>query len=220
MVDAFHDCVRKDYPTVEAIQELSVELNFGPSSLAQRAAVEGCRYRLRHKDRPLMLQLRDGVFTVNLLQPYPGWPMMRQTIIESWGIARDVFAPSEIRRMGLRYISQVPRASEDDRVGDWIAGSDYVPTGVLGSQHSFMSRVEADLGSGNRMIVMLGEASVADAGVYGSIFLDIDRIIRQTLPPDVELTDFLDGMHNEVWRVCSDSITPRLEQLLQEAGDA
>jgi uncharacterized protein (TIGR04255 family) len=65
LVDSFHERVREQYPEVETVQELSVELNLGPGGVQQRSAVQGERHRFRHRDRPVILQMKEGIFTVN-----------------------------------------------------------------------------------------------------------------------------------------------------------
>jgi uncharacterized protein (TIGR04255 family) len=189
------DKIKAEYPSMEPIKEMAVQIDINPSTVGHKVLPSRTRMRFKHVSRPIMLQLVEGVrvLTVNMLPPYPGWDSMAETILRAWENNRAALAPVAISRIGLRYINQVKRGG-GDVVGDWIRPNDFIPTIVLQSERGFFSRVQAQLGGQNRIMVTLGEQG-------NSLVLDIDRIREEECEIVADkVRGTLDELHHDVWR--------------------
>lgn len=215
----FFKQIQDDYPEMEPIQEVGVRFEAGPSGLAQQFLPPRPRFRYKHKDEPVLVQLAEKTITLNVLPRYPGWEVMVDRMANIWRRASKVFAPARVSRIGLRYINRVPRQSEDQRPSEWFKTTDYIAPAVLRSEAGMLSRVEARLDAENRVIVTLGDQAASPAEASGAFILDIDRIVEKELSVEVkEITEEADRLHEDVWDIFASAKTEKLEQLLQEAG--
>jgi uncharacterized protein (TIGR04255 family) len=204
--------IQNEFPEMEPALELGVQLELGPQGVAQKVLPPRQRTRFKHATRPLLLQLGENVFTVNLLPKYPGWDTMREDVLKAWKQAQETLQPAKVTRIGLRYINRIERESQEDRPANWLKPTDYIPPGVLTSEPGFLSRVEARLDNENRIIVTLG---FQPEGHHGAIVLDIDRIVEKELPPDVDaLGGEMNRLHEDVWYAFNSAKGEKLERLL------
>lgn len=213
----FFRAIEAEFSTMEPVTDIGVELAFGQEGLRQTVQSRRQRMRFKHSEKPLVLQLTENVFTVNLLPRYPGWEAMRRSVLEYWERARPLLRPMEITRVGLRYINRIERRSAQERPGIWLEASDHIPPAVLRSEAGFLSRVQVRPDPRSRLIVTLGDESTDRGG--GAIILDIDRIIeRRVEPDDASLGRVMDQLHEDVWRAFESAKGNGLERLLQGAS--
>ncbi len=149
--------IQDDFPEMEPIQELGVQLEVGPSGLAQRFLPPRYRFRYKHKDEPIFIQLAEKTITLNVLPKYPGWEVMVERMADIWRRTSEVLVPARVSRIGLRYINRVPKESEGQKPSEWFKTTDYIAPAVLCSGAGLLSRVEARLDPENRVIVTLGD---------------------------------------------------------------
>lgn len=216
----FFKRVQSEFPTWEPSAQLGLEVRVGPSGAAQTLLPSQQRMRYRHASRNLVLQLSANILTVNELPKYPGWRQMRQDISEAWAQVCGAARPTDIARIGLRYINRIERTRPEEKAGDWLSPSDYIPVAALSSLPGFVSRLETRPSSNNRLIVTLGEAGNDSREGLKAIVLDIDCIAERRLPADDDaLLQEADNLHDVALTVFRASMTPRLRKLL-EGGPA
>jgi uncharacterized protein (TIGR04255 family) len=205
----FYRNVQGEYPEMEPLQGVGVQLQVSPQGLGMR---------FRHAERPLFLQLEETSLIVNFLAPYPGWERVVRDVMDAWRHAVQVLSPSAVTRIGLRYINRIEQSSSKDRPGDWIKPNDYVAAEVLNSKPGFLSRAEARTTEYDTTLVTLGDQPPDDLSIYGAIIFDIDRITNRVLPAkEQELEQEVTRLHEDVWQVFSSAKSERLEALLQGA---
>lgn len=209
---ALFRAIQDEFPEMEPVHEVGVELELSPRGATQKFLPPRQRFKFKHPSKPLVIQLGENVFTVNLLPKYPGWTVMRDHVLRTWEQARGIVSPSKVRRLGLRYINRIKRISHTDRPSNWLKATEYISQGALDSEWGFLSRVEASIDRHNRTIVTLGLQPGDD---YGAIVLDIDRILEKDLPTDREtLGTEMDRLHDDVWQSFNSAKSDKLEHLL------
>ena len=212
----FFKRIQDDYPEMEPIQELGVRLEAGPSGLAQQFLPPRSRFRYKHKDEPVLIQLAEKTVTLNILPRYPGWEVMVDRMADIWRRTSEVLAPARVNRIGLRYINRVPRHSVDQKPSEWFKTTDYIAPAALRSAAGLLSRVEARLDAENRVIVTLGDQGATPSEPSGAFILDIDRIVEKHLSVEVkEITAEAARLHEDVWDIFASAKTEKLEHLLQ-----
>ncbi|MBW7881069.1 MAG: TIGR04255 family protein [Caldilineaceae bacterium] len=85
------------------------------------------RMRYKHAARQLLIQLADGILTVNMLPQYAGWRQLQHDIHQAWRWALEVLQPAGITRIGLRYIDFLPKRNLDEQAAEWLAANEYLP---------------------------------------------------------------------------------------------
>jgi len=214
----FYKNVQDEFPEMEPLQGVGVQMELGPQGLGQRLLPQRQRMRFKHTEKPLLLQLDETSLIVNFLAPYPGWEEVVRDVMNAWGHAEQVLDLSAVTRIGLRYINRIERTSATDRPRDWVKPNDFVAAGVLNSKPGFLSRVETRTSEYDTTIVTFGDQPPEDLSSFGAIILDIDRSTNRTLPARAqELGREVTRLHEDVWQVFSSAKGDRLEALLQGA---
>jgi uncharacterized protein (TIGR04255 family) len=207
--------IQNEYPEMEPVLEMSLQFEIGPLGTGTKFVPQRQKVRFKHGTRPLILQLAENSLSISTLSPYQGWEVMRRDVLAAWQRVEEVLQPEIIDRIGLRYINQIEKETEQDRPSTWLVANDYIPDGILRSESGFLLREEIHLDIENILIITLGDPkSDVDAG-HGTIILDIDRIVeREALTGQKVLEQEMDRLHANVWEVFSSTKGEKLEALL------
>lgn len=204
---------------MEPLQGFGFQFELGPEGMGQKILPVQPRIRFKHRSRPLLLQLAQDAFTVNVLAPYPGWETMRNDVVSSWEQAGEVLQPASIARIGLRYINKIRKNSSQERPSAWLQPSPFIPAGVLDSLSGFLLRIQVRSDPQNLSIITLAEQEPSPEAKHGYVILDIDRIVEGTVSTTpVALGAEIDKLHEDVWKVFSGAKGRALESLLGGAG--
>lgn len=105
-----------DYPHLQRQQEIAVETEFDAEggSLRQNHAWHG--FRLESTDKLQVAQYTRNGFVFSRLRPYENWETFQSEAQRLWGIYRELAEPSEIQRLGVRFINLIPSV-EPDQLG-------------------------------------------------------------------------------------------------------
>jgi uncharacterized protein (TIGR04255 family) len=212
--------IQDEFPEMEADQVIGVDVVIGTAGREEQTLRPRLRTRFRHQKRPLLLQLSEGIFTVNVLAPYPGWQQVRTDVIAGWEHVLHEIQPVTISRIGLRYINRFPRQTADERAAIWLRASKYLAPGVLASLPGSISRVEAYLAEHEQLIVTLGYQPPEELLAYGAVILDLDRITRQQRSVHVDaLIEAMEQLHDDVWQAFATAKSDHLEQYLRRGEE-
>jgi uncharacterized protein (TIGR04255 family) len=208
--------VQDEFPELEPDQVIGVDVMIGPEGREQRTLRPRLRTRFRHRARPLLLQLSEHIFTVNVLAPYPGWQQVRDDVLSAWAHLLAELTPTAITRVGLRYINRLPRSSDNERATDWLIPSQYFAPGALEALPGSSSRVEAWLSEEAQLVIALGYQPSDNDLAHGAIILDLDRIDHREMvaSPDA-LGVAADALHNDIWQAFASAKGERLERYLR-----
>ena len=211
--------LQPDFPELEPVPELGIEFSVRDAAIEQRLLAPRTRFRFKHCARPLFAQLGPGVFSMNVLAPYPGWSTFKEDILRTWSHATAVVNPVTVTRVGLRYINRIFKTNERQEPAEWLRANAFLPAAALTSCPGFSARTESAADGANRTIVTLRDERPGESSRYGAIILDIDRIIEESTPPDAEtLGPRVDALHEDVWTLFDDATTDELETVLRRRG--
>lgn len=203
------------FPGMEPVKELAVELMMDHATgQAQHRLVEGPpRVRYTSADESELVQVSPNLFAYNRIRSYDSWADMKERALDNWRLVLEHLAEPKIERIGLRYINSLP-VGANDRVGDWLQSSDFIPSAFTELIGGLQSRIECQLGPRDRIVVI----ALRQEAVPTQILLDIDRS-RDTdqIFSSADLLLQLDELHEGVWRVFRDAQGPRLKTLLEAA---
>lgn len=171
--------------------------------------------RYQHNERNLLLQVSENRITVNILPLYPGWHQVVEDVKFAWNNFKEVAAPSFISRIGLRYINEIERSSEDESLGKWLIPSNFVPQAILESVYDFSSRTTSRLDENNRIQVTLANQAPRNNS-FGAYIFDIDRILEKEMPIETnQLVTEINTLHDDAWNIFQSAKSPELEKLLK-----
>lgn len=110
-----------DYPTCQKQQEMQIGAQFGldtPATEAGRDVRPG--FRLTSQDSRRVAQFtRDGLI-FSRMAPYQKWEVLQEEAIRLWKTYQQLADPSEIQRLGVRFINRIPLIDPAD-VGKYLA---------------------------------------------------------------------------------------------------
>src|SRR5947209_6567506 len=117
--------IQDEYPEMEPVVEMGLQMESGPAGTGTKILPQSQKVRFKHRTRSLVLQLSDHSFSISTLPPYQGWEIMRTEALAAWRHAEEVLQPVVIRRLGVRYINQFEKETDQDHPGDWFVANDY-----------------------------------------------------------------------------------------------
>jgi uncharacterized protein (TIGR04255 family) len=209
--------IQDDYPEMEVGQQTAFQIEIGPMGASQRLVPIPPRTRYTHKNEQKLLQLTENIFTVNFLEPYPGWETVRQTLIEVWPKIIKVLRPTVIKRIGLRYINQIPLESPQQEGNIWLKPGRYIPASVLDAVFPSLSRVDVAISEHDKVIVSIARA-MAETSRQNVLVLDVDRLVeREIEPQERPLMEEIELLHTDLWDIFYTARTDKLIDLLQGA---
>ena len=108
---AFFKAVQDTFPEIEPITQQGVQLVIGPDSSPQphASAPSDELSAEATRERPLLLQVSEQMFTINALRPYPGWEDLKAELQQVWPLVLEIIKPEAITRIGMRYINRIHR---------------------------------------------------------------------------------------------------------------
>lgn len=111
-----------EYPNVLSQREVRHELKMGPGrsteSKLQNLGMKGFRFESSDK-RQIAQFNRDG-FVFSRLPPYEGWEEFSAESFRLWKMYSSLAKPSQIQRLGLRFINRIPLIPQHDTLGYYL----------------------------------------------------------------------------------------------------
>lgn len=208
--------IQDEFPIMEPVLDIGLQLDIGSSGTSTKLLAQPQKFRFKHASRPLILQIAENTFSINVLAPYPGWEAMRSYTLDAWQQIRTILQPEIISRVGLRYINVMARETDQDRLHDWLVSTEYIPKGILDSEAGFLLRLQSHLDTKNTLIITIGDTIPNAESSYGTIIFDIDRIVEQAITLKQEILEkAIDILHNDIWNTFSTARGEKLDRFLR-----
>jgi uncharacterized protein (TIGR04255 family) len=171
---------------------------------------------MKHRERPLLLQLSEQMFTINALRPYPGWAGVKSELQQVWPLVLEIIKPEAITRIGMRYINRVQRRTSTETPGYWLRECECIPAALLRSGAGYQMRLQSSLARDGKVILTVAHDPSDTKEMHGSMLLDIDRITELTLGPTwAQLDSVIETLHEEIWEIFDMAKGDNFERLLQ-----
>jgi uncharacterized protein (TIGR04255 family) len=120
-----------DYPQFQ--EETKVEQQFALTKEGVKQQLGEDRLwiglALRSSDRSQIAKFHRDLFSFSRLSPYTDWTQFIREGLRLWRIHLSVAGPSEIQRIGLRFINRIP-FSGDIRLEDYLIAAPKEPVGL------------------------------------------------------------------------------------------
>jgi uncharacterized protein (TIGR04255 family) len=95
-----------DFPKHEIMRETRFQLPPGkPAPVVEDFGCVG--FKLRSSDNLHIVQFNKGSFVFSRLKPYEDWEQFSREALRAWAIYCELLKPSEVRRVGLRFINRI-----------------------------------------------------------------------------------------------------------------
>lgn len=126
-----------DYPIVQQLARASFEIRFGveesaePVDAASPTVVEPgwLGARMESTDGRFVAKFTRDAFSLSRLTPYEDWDRFRSESMRLWEIYRGVRSPSEVLRLGVRFINRLDAPIQGLEFSDYFSGLGDPPDG-------------------------------------------------------------------------------------------
>ena len=118
-----------EYPGIQSQHSIRHEFKFAADAQAEQAVHKmGWRgLRCETADRLHIAQFYRDRFTFSRLKPYQSWEQFRQEGLRLWGLYNEIARPSEIQRIGLRFINRIEFSQDDVKLEDFLENPPKTP---------------------------------------------------------------------------------------------
>jgi uncharacterized protein (TIGR04255 family) len=176
-----------DYPAVDSHRAFHHELRVGPGQEPQQTLRDlGWRgLRFQSADGLQVAQFNRDGFIFSRLQPYQSWEQFNCEGLRLWESYAALAQPSEVQRLGLRFINRIALPPQEVRFVDYIRPHAQPPQGLdLPFQGFFHHDVLAVPGHAYAINVIRTVQPPQEPGSEGmAVILDIDVYVAQPFKP-------------------------------------
>ena len=109
-----------EYPAVLSLNEFRQEFSFGTQVPPVTHELGWNGLRLQSADNLHVAQFNRDRFVFSRLQPYKSWEHLEREAMRLWKLHIHVAKPTELQRLGVRFINRIPMAPEATRFEDYI----------------------------------------------------------------------------------------------------
>jgi uncharacterized protein (TIGR04255 family) len=213
---AFFKAVQDTYPEIEPITQQGVQLVIGADSSPQPQLLRPrISFRLKHRERPLLLQVSEQMFAINALRPYPGWDKLKAELQQVWPSVLEIIKPEAITRVGMRYINRIQRRTSTENPGYWLRSCEFVPSALLKSGPGYQMLLQSSAGDNGRFVLTIAHDPKDPKEMHGAMLFDIDRITERVVEPTwSELDAVVETLHEEIWQMFEAAKGDHLDRLL------
>jgi uncharacterized protein (TIGR04255 family) len=122
-----------EYPQIDQIKGIEGQITLSvKDGLPAKQTVKDLGWvglRLWNADRTQSVQFNKANFLFSRLTPYTSWKLFSDEALRLWNIHRDIAHPTDIQRIGLRYINRISANAADLDLKDFFRS---VPEPVFG----------------------------------------------------------------------------------------
>jgi uncharacterized protein (TIGR04255 family) len=214
---ALYPTFSNEFPEIQPVN-LALQVVIGgqlqPSQDPLVSANAGA-FRFATEDGKRFVQLSKANFVYQSNERYPGWENFRSKLIELWSASSRHVQPSEVVKIGIRYINRVVKSEARPSLSDWFNPTPDLPAALIASKEHFLGRIESSPAPSHLRFVTLAAEPPGLEWPLGSIIMDIDRITtEQFVASTPAIVEKLDVLHEDVWTSFSAATSPALKAYL------
>jgi uncharacterized protein (TIGR04255 family) len=175
------------YPQIESQSEFEHEMQFGlgrePVQTHRDLGWKGLR--CESADHVHIVQFNRDGFVFSRLRPYDHWEQFYGEAIRLWNVHRDIAHPSEIQRLGLRFINRIELPLDGPRPDDYLHMPPEVLTGLPLSRSGFFHRDVLGVPGYPYIVTIVRTVQPIQTGVSKRFGLLLDIDVFSTEPFDL-----------------------------------
>jgi uncharacterized protein (TIGR04255 family) len=186
--DAFRSRLMDQFPKAQNIRFVASHLQFdGDDEVKNDVSTSLIGIRLDDADGRWVVQAKSDGLALSRLPPYESWNGLIAKLQDLWPTYVEVFEPSTVLRLGVRYINRLPLPDTENVDLDAVltAGPKIPPT-LPQSLTQFVTRVVLPLPNDGIVLTVLQALEPAPGdggGRRAHVVLDIDAACEQALSP-------------------------------------
>jgi uncharacterized protein (TIGR04255 family) len=130
------------FPKVEALRGMMTEMRFEPGAAPAQSAkdIGWIGLVMRPEDGKQVARFQRDTFAFSQLSPYPGWNTFVDRALDLWRVHETETKPSEIARIGLRFINRIDLTGPVVKLEDYLVAAPKEPDGLVLPFAGFLHR--------------------------------------------------------------------------------
>jgi uncharacterized protein (TIGR04255 family) len=209
----FYERVRDRFPKRGQARDVEIEVTVGAPAPATKVTPSEPRSQFAREDGSRMIQVARDLVVVNQLRPYPAFEEWRPQILEALDLYRELAKPSQVSRIGLRYLNRVVVPEPEVPMDRYFQLYPELPK-ALGTLHGpFMLRIELPTEvPGHQLVVTFGSAPRDREGTQAFV-LDLYDVVGS--PGFDAVPQRIDEAHAHIERAFEAILTDATRALFQ-----
>jgi uncharacterized protein (TIGR04255 family) len=192
LYDTFRDIVQVSYPSHLAMRSIEPHFHFlSDTEVSTKTAFSRIGVQLWSADKKTVVIAKSDGLVVSRLPPYKSWSSLLADIQPLWRSYFEIFSPSLVTRLGVRYINRIALDYSDGRLDfDTIfVSGPQIPRGLPQVVENFSTRVVIPIESHGATLAIVQALEVPAVPPHFAI-LDVDAFMAVRLVPE----------ETEIWR--------------------
>jgi len=186
--NAFRDRLKDKFPKAQDIRYVASHLQFGSDEELKNDVSTGLiGVRLDDQEGRWVVQAKSDGLAISRLPPYESWEGLVATLRALWPLYVEIFEPSAVLRLGVRYINRVPLPdAENIDLDSLLTAGPKIPLTLPQTLTQFVTRVIFPLPAEGIVLTVLQALEPAPGDVAGRrahVVLDIDAACEQAMTP-------------------------------------
>lgn len=116
-----------DFPHAQDLHFLTTQIHVGRGDVPATGSSTLIGARLESADHKWVIQAKLDALSVSRLVPYTGWPELRSMFEKLWLIYCEMFAPSSVTRLGVRFLNRIAIGSDSVDLDTFFTAGPKVP---------------------------------------------------------------------------------------------
>jgi len=157
-----------------------------------------------------------NAFSFARLRPYQRWQKFEAEALRLWGVHVAIAEPTEVQRIGLRFINQIRLPAGRIDLDDYLVGGPHQPKTLAMNSHGFFHQDMLGVpGTEFRCNVIRTVQAPESPGLGPTLVLDIDVFtVNSAVPNEAHLRERLADMRYLKNTLFFGSITPKTKEFL------
>jgi len=121
-----------DYPKKQSLSGFQQEVKIGPGIVPEGRTIDKgwTGLRCESENGLQIVQFNRNGFLFSRLKPYEEWDRLIREAVRLWNLFAEVAQPTEVHRIGLRFINRLPVPPGEIRIDDYFEPAPQPPRGL------------------------------------------------------------------------------------------
>lgn len=216
-LEAFHERVKDRFPDKKAKGAFAVQVQVSPNGTLQSLPALGGPqgFLFRSPSDHKIVQARMDGFTFNKLKPYEEWKKFRDEARELWDTYHEMFNPSKIMRIALRYINRIEVPLPFGDFKEYILTTPEIAPNLPQSlAHFYMQLVMQEPNIKAIAVITQTMENVTENNLL-PLVLDIDVFKEAIFTDEITLWDDIEKLRTFKNDIFFDSVTDKAKELFK-----
>lgn len=214
--EQFKQCL-PEYPGIQSQNSVRHEFKLAADAQVEQSVqeMEWRGLRCESADKRHIAQFYRDEFIFSRLKPYQSWERFHQEGLRLWSLYNKVAQPTEIQRIGLRFINRIEFSQDEVELGDFLENPPKTPRGMEVPFEGFLHHNTLAV-PGHSYGINVIQTVQPSQGIEGwGVILDIDVFTTAPIANRDTLEQHLEKMRWLKNKVFFGSITPKTVELIK-----